>query len=236
VDATCASPAITRPIQHGADIVIQSASKVISSSGTTIIGSLTSRKNIPSLVGPDEMRLDFAKYVQHLTYRDYGPAIHPLGAIMTLNDLRSLRSRVSQMSDSAMKVALFLSANSTVEKVYYPGLSEYKYHKTALKYMKLVDSDEPVFGYMLAFDIAEKKRGDSVNTRKFYDSLNLVWRTADLGRIKTIATLPAISTHQQQGEEARNMADILPSCVRLSVGLEHPDDIIEDLKQALDKI
>ncbi|MBN2135720.1 MAG: O-acetylhomoserine aminocarboxypropyltransferase/cysteine synthase [Acidobacteria bacterium] len=236
VDATCASPAITRPIQHGADIVIQSVSKVMSSSGTTIIGSLTSRKDIPSRVGEDEMKSDFAKYVQHITYRDFGPAIHPLGAIMTLNDLRSLRGRISQMSDSAMKIACFLNDNDKVEKVYYPGLIEYIHYETALKYMRLVDSDEPAFGYMLAFDIVEKNRGESINTRKFYDSLNLVWRTADLGRVKTIATLPAISTHQQQGEEARDMADILPSCVRLSAGLEHPDDIIEDLEQALKKI
>lgn len=88
----------------------------------------------------------------------------------------------------------------------------------------------------MAFDITEKKRGEATRTRKFYDSLDLIWRTADLGRVKTIATLPSISTHQQQGEEARDLAEILPSCVRLSVGLENPEDLIEDLDKALAKM
>lgn len=236
VDATCASPAITRPIQFGADIVVQSASKVISASGTTIIGTMTSRRNIPSRAGADEMKEDFARWCQFIPNRDFGPAIHPMGAILTLNDLRTLRMRAERMSRSAATIAQYLESHPKVDKVFYPGLKSNEHHNLAKKYMKLADSEENLFGFMMSFNIAEGKKFSSVNTRKFYDALELIWRTADLGRVKTICTLPTISTHQQQGEEGRELADILPSCVRLSIGVEDVDDLLADLDQALKKI
>ncbi len=236
VDATCASPALTRPIEFGADVVVQSASKVISGSGTTIIGSLTSAMNIPSRVGPDELKEDFAGYCQKIMNRDYGPAIHPMGAWMTINDIRTLRMRVEQMSRSAQKIAEYLEGHAKIDTVFYPGLESFTHHAIARKQMRLVDTDENLYGYMMAFNVREKKIFDSANTRKFYDALELIWRTADLGRVKTIATLPSISTHQQQGEEGRELADILPSCVRLSVGVENVDDLLADIEQALKKV
>ena len=236
VDATCASPALTRPLLLGADIVVQSSSKVIGASGAAISGLLISKKDIISKVGSDEMKADFAFWTKLWPYRDNGPAIHPMASILLLNDLRSLRMRIAQMSDSAMQVSRWLEDHPKIERVHYPGLESYSAFETAKKYMKLVDSDENKYSYMLAAEIKEDKDGDSKNVRKFYDALQMIWRATDLGRVKTVATLNAISTHQQQGEAGRRLADIKPSTCRISVGIEHPDDIIADLEQALDTI
>ncbi len=236
VDSTCASPALTRPLLYGADIVIHSASKVMGASGTSIVGLVIAKKNICSKIGPQEMKEDFAIWAKLWPFRDNGPALGPLSAIMTLNDIRSLRSRVEQMSCSALKIAKWLEKHPAVECVHYPGLKSYKYHEIAKKYMKLVDSDENMYGFMLAFEVKEEEVNGSKNVRAFYDGLNMIWRATDLGRVKTIATLNAISTHHQQGEEGRKLADIKPSTCRLSIGIEHPDDIINDLEQALNKI
>lgn len=236
VDATCASPALTRPLAWGADIVVQSSSKVMATNGGCIGGTITSKNNIPSKVGPDEMKQNFAMWTKLLPFRDNGPAIHPVGAILTLNDMRSLRMRIAQMSRSALKVAEFLEQHTKIEKVSYPGLKSYPMHQTAKKYMKLVDSDENLYGYMMAFDVKEEREGTNPNARKFFDALNLVFRATDLGRSKTVATIPAISTHHQQGEEGRRIAEIKPSCVRLAIGIEDDKDILNDIEQALNKV
>ncbi len=236
VDATCASPALTRPLEHGADIVVQSATKVICSSGFAIAGTLTARKNIVSKIGSDEMKADFGTWVKLWPYRDNGPALSPMNAIMALSDLRYLRMRIAHMSKSALKVAQYLEAHPKVDAVHYPGLSSYPAHKVAKKYMKLADTDENMYSFMLAFEIAEKSPDGSENARKFYDALEMIWRATDLGRVKTVATLNAISTHQQQGEEGRALASIKPSTCRLALGIEDVDDVIADLDQAFSKI
>ncbi|MGD0712161.1 MAG: aminotransferase class V-fold PLP-dependent enzyme [Bacteroidales bacterium] len=236
VDATCASPALTRPLQFGVDIVVQSATKVISTNGTSICGTLTSRKNIVSKVGCDEMKADFAVWAKLWPYRDNGPGLSPLNAILVLNDLRSLRMRIAQMSNTALKVAIYLENHPKIDKVHYPGLKSYAAHEIARKYMKLADTNENKYSYMMAVEIKEKSPMDSANARKFYDALQMIWRATDLGRCKTVATLNAISTHQQQGEEGRKLAEIKPSTCRIAVGIEDPSDIINDLEQALAKI
>ncbi|NQV14734.1 aminotransferase class V-fold PLP-dependent enzyme [bacterium] len=236
VDSTCASPALTRPLVHGADIVIQSASKVLAASGTTIVGVLIARKNIVSKVGSDEMKADFANWTKLWPFRDNGPALHPMGAFLALNDIRSLRSRIKQMSDTAMKVAHFLEHHPMVDKVYYPGLKSYEAHELACRYMKLVDTDQNMFSYMMSVEIKERQDGDSINTRAFYDGLEMIWRATDLGRVKTVATLNAISTHQQQGKQGRLLAAIKPNAIRISVGIEDPDDIIVDLEKGFSRI
>lgn len=236
VDATCASPAITRPLAFGADIVIQSATKLIATSGTTISGLLVSKHDIASRVGCDEMKADFATWIKFWPYRDNGPGLHPMGAILTLNDMRTLRMRIATMGKTALKVSRWLEAHPKIDRVHYPGLESYHAHELANRYMTLVDSDENNYGYMLSLEVKEAKGGDSVNTRTFYDGLDMIWRATDLGRVKTVATLNAISTHQQQGEEGRALASIKPNTVRLAVGAEDPDDIIADLEKALDKV
>ena len=236
VDSTCASPALTRPLTLGADIVVHSASKVMSSSGTSIIGLLIAKENIVSKIGPDEMKENFAGWAKLWPFRDNGPSISPMSAFLTLNDLRSLRMRVAHMSKSALKVSKFLENHPKTDIVHYPGLESYAAHETAKKYMKLADTDENMYGYMLAVEIKEDTPDGSVNSRKFYDQLQMLWRATDLGRVKSVATLNAISTHQQQGEEGRKLASIKPSTCRISVGIEDPEDVIADLSQALDVI
>ncbi len=242
VDATCASPALMRPLEFGADIVVQSTSKIIAASGFTIAGTVTAKHNIPSRVGPDEMKADFATWVKLLPYRDNGPALSPFNAVMALNDLRSLRSRTAQTSATALKVARFLEDHPKVASINYPGLSSHTQASIADKYLVLVDSNDGngesinAYGYMMTFEIKEKDPYKPENTRVFYDNLDMIWRATDLGRVKTVATIPAISTHQQQGEEGRELASILPNYVRLSVGIEHVDDIIRELDHALNKI
>ncbi len=236
IDSTCASPALTRPLEWGADIVVQSATKVMSANGTTIVGLIISKPNIISKVGSEDMKADFATWAKFWPFRDNGPGLHAMGAITTLNDMRTLRSRIAQMSETAMIVAKFLESHPKVDWVFYPGLESYTSRDLAKKYMRLVDSDESAYGYMLMTEIKEDREFDNTNTRTFYDNLDMIWRATDLGRIKTVATMNAISTHQQQGEEGRMLASIKPSTVRIAVGVEHPDDIIQDLSAGLDAI
>jgi O-acetylhomoserine/O-acetylserine sulfhydrylase-like pyridoxal-dependent enzyme len=236
VDATCASPALTRPLTLGADIVVQSASKVIGGSGASIIGFLISKLNLTCKIGSNEMKKNFAMWVKLWPFRDNGPAVHPMAAIMTLNDMRTLRMRIEKMSENTLIVAQFLENHPKIDQVHYPGLKSYPAFDLAKKYMKLADSDKNMYGYMLAAEIKESSPESSINSRIFYDALQMTWRATDLGRVKTVATLNAISTHQQQGEEGRALASIKPNTCRISCGIEHTDDIIADLEQALEKI
>lgn len=235
VDSTCASPALTRPLVLGADIVVQSGSKVISASGTSILGLLASRQNIVSKLGADEMRENFAGWAKLWPYRDNGPSLNPMAAILTLNDLRTLRMRVAHMSHNTMALAQYLESHPKIDKVHYPGLESYAAHDLATRYMTLADTDEHLYGHMLAAEIREDGDG-ATNSRRFYDSLRMIWRATDLGRVKTVATLNAISTHQQQGEEGRALASIKPNTCRISCGVEDAQDIIADVAQALDQL
>lgn len=235
VDSTVATPALMRPLRHGADIVVQSLSKSMGSSGFAIAGAVIARHDLPSQVGPDELRANFPAYVKLLPYRDHGPALSPFNALMILNDLRTLRSKMDMMSRNAMQVACFLAAHPMVEDVAFPGLVTSAGHDLAAHYMWLVDGEDdygaPVnrFGHLLSFTV----RGGGQAARAVFDRMEIIWRATDLGRIKSVATIPAISTHQQQGEAGRALADVPDNLIRLSVGGESPADIIADLDQAL---
>jgi len=155
--------------------------------------------------------------------------------MIALNDLRTLRSKMDLVSANCQKVAEHLQKNPKVYQVDYLGLPSFHLHGVAKKYMKLVDSDDGQggevnrYGHLMSFRVD----GPPENARKVFDSFKMIYRATDLGRIKSIATIPAISTHQQQGEEARRLADVPPQLIRLCVGAEHPDDVIADLDQAL---
>jgi len=239
-DSTVATPALLRPISHGADIVVQSATKTLTSSGFGLCGAVIARKNLISKHSDDALKEDFALNVKYLTNRDNGPNLHPMQAIMTLNDMRTLRSKVDMMSRSTMAVAEFLQEHPQVESVQYLGLDDHPLHDLASRYMWLVDAEhdaqygKPVnrYGHLMSFCV----KGGAQNTRDFFDGMQRIWRATDLGRIKSVATIPAISTHQQQGEEGRQLAGIPANMVRLCVGGEHPDDTIADLDQALNRI
>ena len=237
IDATCATPALMRPIAFGADIVIHSLSKTATSGGMAIGGALISRKPITTKVKNDNplFKDSFAEYVKFLPYRDNGPASSPVNALFCLNDLRTLRSKVDMVSQNCQKVAEYLSKQPRVYQVDYLGLPSYRLHPLAKRYMALVDSDDghgrevSRYGHLMSFRVD----GPPENARKVFDAFKIIFRATDLGRIKSVATIPAISTHFQQGEEARRNADIPPQLIRLCVGGENPDDIIADLDQAL---
>ncbi len=237
IDATCATPALMRPIAHGADIVVHSLTKSITSGGFAVGGALISRKPITTKVVNDHplFKASYAEYVKFLPYRDNGPASAPTNAIFALNDLRTLRSKMDVVSANCQKVAEWLQKHPKIYQVDYLGLPSYHLHEVAKKYMKLVDSDDGTgreinrYGHLMSFRVD----GPPENARKVFDGFKMIFRATDLGRIKSVATIPAISTHQQQGEEARRMADVPPQLIRLCVGAEHPDDVIADLEQAL---
>jgi len=239
-DATCATPALMRPIAHGVDIVVHSLTKSITSGGLAVGGALISRKPIVAKLRNDNplFRESFAEYVKFWPYRDSGAALSPFNALLALNDLRTLRSKMDFVSRNCQKVAEFLAAHPKVYQVDYLGLPSYRLHPIARKYMKLVDSGDGSgnevdrYGHLMSFRVD----GPPANARKAFDAFKIIFRATDLGRIKSLATIPAISTHSQQGEEARRMADIPPQLIRLCVGGEDPDDIIADLDQALNKI
>jgi cystathionine beta-lyase/cystathionine gamma-synthase len=136
-----------------------------------------------------------------------------------------------------MSVSKFLENHKHIEQVDYLGLENHPLHDLASKYLWLVDAEhdelygKPVnrYGHLMSFRV----RGGAQPTRDIFDAFQRIWRATDLGRIKSVATIPAISTHSQQGEEGRKIADIPPNLIRLCVGAEHPDDIIADLDQAL---
>ena len=237
IDATCATPALMRPIAYGADIVVHSLTKSITSGGFAIGGALISRKPITTKVRNDHplFKESFAEYVKFLPYRDNGPASSPVNAIFALNDLRTLRAKLDLVSANCQVVAEYLQKHPKVYQVDFLGLPSYHLHKVAKTYMKLVDSDDGRggqinrYGHLMSFRVD----GPPANARKVFDGFKMIYRATDLGRIKSVATIPAISTHQQQGEEARRMADVPPQLIRLCVGGEHPDDVIADLDQAL---
>ena len=229
VDSTIASPALLRPLILGADIVIHSATKVMSSSGMGMAGAVIARKPIVTRIQNEELKADFALYLKRYPQRDQGGCLHPFQALMTLNDLRDLRHRVDLLSRNALKVAQFLEAHPRVQEVSYLGLKNHPLYAVATRYLKLADSNENRYTHLLAF----RPKGGPEATRQVFDRFQLIYRATDLGRIKSVATIPAISTHLLQGEECREMACIPPDLIRLSVGGEDPADIIADLDQAL---
>ena len=240
VDSTVATPALMRPLEHGADIVVQSVTKSLATSGFAISGAVIARKNITSNIDNDEMKADFCSYLKLLPNRDNGPNISPMSAIMALNDIRTIRMRMDQVSTSTQKVAEFLESHKAVEKVDYPGLPSHEFHELASRYMFLADAEtdpkygkkENRYGHLMSFCV----KGGPAPTRQVFDAFQRIYRATDLGRIKSVATIPAISTHSQQGEEGRKMANIPDNLIRLCVGAEHPDDIIRDLEKALDSL
>ncbi len=232
VDATIATPALLRPIVYGADVVVHSLTKTVGSGGFAIGGALIARHDLTSRHLADEAKADYATWLKLWPFRDSGPCMSPLAAFFLLNDLRSLRIKVEWMSANTEKVAAFLAGHPRVERVDYLGLSDHPLHELASRYMTMADSDRPMFGHLMSFTI----KGDASDTRRFFDGLQRIYRATDLGKIKSVATIPAISTHQQQGEEGRALAGIPPTMVRLCVGGEHPDDVIADLDQALARI
>jgi O-acetylhomoserine/O-acetylserine sulfhydrylase-like pyridoxal-dependent enzyme len=232
VDATIATPALLRPLAHGADVVVHSLTKTAGAGGFTVAGAIIARHDLTSRHLGGEARADYATWLKLWPFRDSGPCLSAFSAFLLLSELRTLRLKVAHLSASTMAVAEYLAHHPRVERVDYLGLPSHPLHALASRYLAVVDDGTPAFGHLLSFNV----RGTAADTRRFFDGLQRIWRATDLGRVKSVATIPAISTHQQQGEEGRQLAGIPPTMVRLCVGAEHPDDIIADLEQALAKL
>lgn len=231
VDTTIATPALLRPLAWGADVVVHSLTKTVGSGGFTIGGAIVARHGITSRHLPDEVKADYATWLKLWPFRDSGPCMSAHSAFFLLNDLRMLRMKVAAFSANTMKVARFLAGHPRVERVDYLGLPSHPLHALASRYMQLVDDGTPAFGHLMSFVV----KGVAADARRVFDGFRRIFRATDLGRVKSVATIPAISTHQQQGEEGRELAGIPPTMIRLCVGAEHPDDVIADLAQALER-
>jgi O-acetylhomoserine/O-acetylserine sulfhydrylase-like pyridoxal-dependent enzyme len=229
VDSTVATVALMRPLEHGADVVVHSLSKTVGSGGFSIGGAVIARRNLVSRHLEDEARGDFGTWLKLWPFRDSGPCMSPYSAFLFLNELRTLRLKIDLMSRNTQKVAEFLIDHPKVASVDYLGLEDHPMHELASKYLRLVDDGRNAFGHLMSFTVD----GTAQDARTVFDAMRRIFRATDLGRIKSVATIPAISTHQQQGEEGRELAGIPPTLIRLCVGAEHPDDVIADLDQAL---
>ena len=232
VDATVATPALMRPLCHGADVVVHSLTKTVGSGGFAIGGAIVARHDLTSRHLPDEVKRDYATWLKLWPFRDSGPCLSAHSAFFLLNDLRTLRLKVQSMSASALEVAGFLAGHPKVERVDYLGLASHPLHGLASRYLQLVDDGRAMFGHLMSFNV----RGGAAEARRCFDGLKRIYRATDLGRIKSVATIPAISTHQQQGDEGRHLAGIPPTMIRLCVGGEHPADVVADLDQALARV
>lgn len=208
VDNIFATPILQQPIRFGADLVVHSATKYIDGQGRGLGGVILGRGELV-----EKIRF-FARHT--------GPSISPFNAWMFSKSLDTLAIRMERHCASAMTLAQFLEGRSEVEFVKYPWLESHPQHQLAQRQMK-------AGGGIVTFVL----RGGIDAGRRFLDALRLCSLTANLGDARTIATHPASTTHSKLTEEERREVGILPGLVRISVGLEHPDDIIADIEGAL---
>ncbi|MCC3213640.1 MULTISPECIES: O-succinylhomoserine sulfhydrylase [unclassified Chryseobacterium] len=209
VDNCFATPYLQQPIKYGADIVVHSATKLIDGQGR-VLGGIA--------VGKEDLIREI-----YLFARNTGPALSPFNAWVLSKSLETLAIRVEKHCENALKVAEFLESHPNVELVKYPFLKSHPSYEVARKQMKLG-------GNIVAFEI----KGGIEGGRNFLDKIQMCSLSANLGDTRTIVTHPASTTHSKLSDEERNEVGITAGLVRCSVGLENVDDIIADLKQALD--
>ncbi|MAH58263.1 MAG: O-acetylhomoserine aminocarboxypropyltransferase [Synechococcus sp. ARS1019] len=252
-----AAGALMRPIDHGADVVVESATKWIGGHGTSLGGVIVDAgtfnwgngkfplmsqpsaayhglvhwdafgfgSDVCKMLGvPDDRNVAFALRARVEGLRDWGPAVSPFNSFLLLQGLETLSLRVERHTENAMALALWLKDHPKVASISYPGLSDDPYHQRAKQYLT-----GRGMGCMLMFSL---KGGydDAVN---FINSLKLASHLANVGDAKTLVIHPASTTHQQLSEDEQASAGVTPTMVRVSVGLEHIDDIKEDFEQAL---
>jgi O-succinylhomoserine sulfhydrylase len=209
VDNCFATPYLQQPIKYGADIVVHSATKLIDGQGRVLGGVAVGREDLIREI--------------YLFARNTGPAMSPFNAWVLSKSLETLAIRVEKHCENALKVAEFLESHPNVELTKYPFLPSHPSYEIAKKQMKLG-------GNIVAFEI----KGGIEGGRKFLDKIKMCSLSANLGDTRTIVTHPASTTHSKLTDEERNEVGITAGLVRCSVGLENVDDIIADLKQALD--
>ncbi|MBO6212345.1 O-acetylhomoserine aminocarboxypropyltransferase/cysteine synthase [Algoriella sp.] len=241
---------IFKPLEHGANVVVESATKWIGGHGTSIGGVIVDGGNydwgngkFPQFSEPSEgyHGLVFSKVfgvggpfgnIQFIIrarvegLRDFGPAISPFNSFLLLQGLETLSLRVQKHLDNTLIIAKWLENHPQVEKVNYPGLESSPSHQLAKKYLK------NGYGAVLSFIL----KGDASKANQFIDHLELISHLANVGDAKTLIIHPSATTHQQLSDEAQKSAGVFPGLLRLSVGIEYIDDIKNDLEQAFQKI
>lgn len=239
---------LANPIAHGADIVVASATKWIGGHGTSIGGVIIDsgkfdwgNGNFPiftepspgyhnlkfwEVFGKDSPFGNIAFIIRARVegLRDLGPALSPFNSFLFIQGLETLSLRVERHCENALKLAKWLENDSRIDWVWYPGLESHPYHENAIKYL-----NHSLFGSMLAFGI----NGNAETGKKFINNVQLASLLANVGDAKTLVIHPASTTHQQLSEEEQRTSGVLPEMIRVSVGIEHIDDIIEDFDRAL---
>ncbi|WP_144604003.1 O-acetylhomoserine aminocarboxypropyltransferase/cysteine synthase family protein [Algoriphagus algorifonticola] len=240
------------PIAHGANVVTSSATKWIGGHGTSIGGIIVDAGNynwgngkFPQFSEPSEgyhglnfwevfgennplglPNIAFAIRARVEGLRDFGPALSPFNSFLLLQGLETLSLRVQRTVDNALALAKWLESHPKVQKVNYPGLESSPYHQLAKKYLK------NGYGGVLSFEI----KGNKEQTSAVINSLKLISHLANVGDAKTLIIQPSATTHQQLSEEEQKAAGVTPTLLRISLGIEHIEDIKSDLQQAFDSI
>lgn len=235
---------LCRPLELGAHLVVESATKWISGNGTSIAGVIVDGGNynwgngkFPQFTepAPEYHGISFAETFKELAFivrarviglRDFGPSLSPFNAFMVLHGSETLSLRMERHGQNALALAKFLSAHPKVEAVSYPGLETDPNHQNARRYLK------NGFGGVLSFSVKGGKEGGL----QLVDNLKLVSHLANVGDAKTLIIQPSATTHQQLSEKEQIAAGVHPGLLRVSVGLEHIDDIIGDFEQALNLV
>jgi O-acetylhomoserine (thiol)-lyase len=239
-----------RPIEHGANVVVASATKWIGGHGTSIGGVIVDGGNynwgngkFPQFSEPAEGyhglnfwevfgsnspfgNIAFIIRARVEGLRDFGPALSPFNSFLLLQGLETLSLRVERTVENALKIARWLEAHPEVASVNYPGLPSSPFHQIARKYLK------KGFGGVLTFTL----KGSRERAAEFVNNLQLISHLANVGDAKTLIIHPASTTHQQLSDKEQLAAGVHPTLLRLSVGIEHVDDIINDIEQALVKV
>ena len=245
VDNTFGTPFLIRPIEHGADVVVHSATKFIGGHGTSLGGVIVDGgtfdwkaqpDKFPTLAKPDPSyhgavfadvagAAAFVTRIRAVILRDTGAAISPFNAFILLQGLETLSLRVERHVENALKVVQFLAAHPKVSLVNHPSLPSHPDHALYNKYFPNGG------GSIFTFEI----KGDEQTAWKFIDSLEIFSLLANVADVKSLVIHPYTTTHSQMTPEELKQQHITPSTIRLSIGTEHIDDIIADLSQAFDK-
>lgn len=241
------APYILRPIDFGADIVVYSATKFIGGHGTSLGGLIVdsgkfdwTNGKFPLIAEPDPSYhgINFVEALKpfgNIAYitkarvallRDLGPALSPFNAFLLLQGLETIHVRMPRHCENALAVAKYLSKHKKVSWVNYPGLDNSPEKEKAKKYLSRGA------GAIIGFGV----KGGLEAGKKFIESLELISHLANIGDAKTLAIHPATTTHQQLSQEEQLATGVTPDFIRLSIGIEHIDDIIADIEQALEKI
>lgn len=245
VDNTFGTPYLIRPIEHGADIVVHSATKFLGGHGTTLGGIIvdagrfdwTASGKYPAIADPNPSYhgISFVKavgpaafvtYIRAILLRDMGATISPFAAFLLLQGIETLSLRLERHAENTGKVVEFLKEHPQVEKVNHPSLPEHPDHALYRKYFP--NGGASIF----TFEI----RGGAAEAHKFIDSLQIFSLLANVADVKSLVIHPATTTHSQLSEEELAEQEIRPNTIRLSIGTEHIDDIIADLQKGFDAV